>query len=142
MKKIIFSHLIGLVFLACYFGIVSNGHARSKRSESTTSQTWLSLLVVAMKTYRLDYGKYPEGSSYKIAQALLGKNPKEILYLDWYRTHLSQNGMLLDPWGTRYNIVVYNQDHIKVTSAGENKLFGDKDDQYIEIDGKDTKKKF
>ncbi|MCV6636665.1 type II secretion system protein GspG [Candidatus Albibeggiatoa sp. nov. NOAA] len=86
-------------------------------------------IAACIEYYRLDFGKYPQGTSVEISQALLGNNPKQFSYLDL--SLASQNG-ILDRWNTPYDIQVSANGAIKITSAGQNRIFGDKDDYIYE----------
>lgn len=75
---------------------------------------------VALRQYRSEFGSLPAGDSLAISRALTGANPKGVIFIE--RRVESQQGDLLDPWGTPY-VIYYAPEGFLVRSAGPNKRF-------------------
>lgn len=83
-------------------------------------------IAVALAEYFRLFGVYPNGGNLFIAKALAGENPMKIKILAF--KHVGNDGELLDPWGTPYDIQVTEDGRLRVQSAGPNLTWGDADD--------------
>ncbi len=87
-------------------------------------------LKVALQQYRAQYGGYPQGDNAMITKALMGDNPKNIIFFEPPQKRVTPTNSLLDPWGTPFNMQI-DGSTIKIRSAGPNRLFWDADDQFM-----------
>lgn len=96
-------------------------------------------LLAAIKSYHEEIKVYPEGNNARIAKQLQGDNPKKILFIDWPKGEINPAGELLDPWKTPYLIKIGADGDVRIRSAGEDKVFGTKDDMVFQknIAGRD-----
>ena len=85
-------------------------------------------LLHSLQFYQVEYGRYPSGDSSEISKALLGSNPKKIVFLNVYARSTNSTGQFVDPWGTPYEIAFGSNNHVTIRSAGQNKILGDADD--------------
>ena len=81
-------------------------------------------LFFALQQYKERVGSYPVGNNADVAQALLGKNPKNLIILVGRKQDLNTKGEFVDPWGTPLRIY-FSGEGILVRSAGPNKRFDD-----------------
>lgn len=89
--------------------------------------TWS--IASALNQYREEFGNYPDGKDNKsIADALFGKNPKQLTFLEKDPHYTNSRGELIDYWGTSYRFAFTNN-AVEVRSAGEDRVFGTADDQ-------------
>jgi hypothetical protein len=125
-------------------------HAIAKENSHPTDEQWLAAgidpkkiekparrvrlmiesIALALRDYREEYGSFPPGESSKeIADALFGKNPKKLAFLDNPRKRFTNSqGELIDPWGTPYHLI-FTEDNFEIKSAGADKRFGTGDDE-------------
>ena len=81
-------------------------------------------LFAGLQQYKENLGSYPVGGNAQVVNALLGKNPRNIMILVNLKTRLNDKGEMLDAWGTPLR--VYFSDHnILIRSAGPNRRFDD-----------------
>lgn len=88
-------------------------------------------IAQAIRSHRSEFGSYPPGDTPKnIADSLLGKNPKQMIFLESSSKHGFTNaqGELVDPWDTLYQFT-FTDDQFEIRSAGPNRQFGDQDDE-------------
>jgi type II secretory pathway pseudopilin PulG len=78
----------------------------------------------ALDSYRSTFGAFPAGESRAVFSALRGQNPQKLVFYQCRAESVSQDGLLLDPWGTPYK-VYFSGDEVLVRSAGPNKQFDD-----------------
>lgn len=91
--------------------------------------TDLKSVTNALEQYKELFGSYPEGDNFKVAKALLGGNPKQIVFLDNYKERFTDAaGALADTWETPLLIERDGNDQVRVRSAGPDRIFGNADD--------------
>ena len=81
-------------------------------------------LFIALQQYKERVGAYPVGNNFEVAQALGGKNPKNLIILVGRKKDLNSKGEIVDPWGTPLRIY-FSGEGVLVRSAGPNKRFDD-----------------
>ena len=80
-------------------------------------------IVMAIKTYRNEYGKWPcqtqsaadttyVTNNYLVISKLMGDNPKNKIFLSIQTNMLDSLGNFVDPWGTPYLICMDEHDNI------------------------------
>src|SRR5438552_1279798 len=85
-------------------------------------------LMAALQQYHMEFKAFPPGDSVEIQKALQGGNPRGLPFFQAGSRSLNNKGELLDPWGTPYRFTFSSTNRVVVTSAGKNRIFGDKDD--------------
>ena len=83
-------------------------------------------VATALNEFETTYKEIPSGNSAAIFRALYGSNPKSIIFLS--RGMTNDDGQMIDPWGTPYQIEILQQTNFTILSAGHDQKFGDKDD--------------
>jgi hypothetical protein len=86
-----------------------------------------SQLGSSMNNYRQTFGSYPTGENSNIVSKLAGNNSQKTIFLN-YRRSVEHPNEMVDPWGTPYQIEFSRQTNFIVRSAGQDKIFGTKDD--------------
>jgi hypothetical protein len=76
----------------------------------------------ALYKYQADCGAFPKGDNKAVLKALCGDNPAKEEFFRCGPEFLSQNGELLDPWGTPYRFD-FSAKGVTIRSAGPNKRF-------------------
>lgn len=80
-----------------------------------------SQLTWALKTYYAEYGTAPTRPHVEIIRALIGANPRKIVFLDPDLKQLNSSNELLDPWGLPYRIDTSDPANPRIYSFGPNK---------------------
>ena len=84
-------------------------------------------LETALLEYRKEMGRFPAGGADEILSALRGKNDKGQSFIEIPQTAVNEQGEMLDPWGTPFEITFDEQRRIpKIHSAGPNREFQEK----------------
>jgi len=89
----------------------------------------MRMLMFSLEQYRDAIGSYPVGDNTSIIQSLSGKNPKQMVFIEWLSQDTDSNGMFLDPWKNPYRLEVLQKDKVRITSAGPDRQFGTTDDE-------------
>jgi hypothetical protein len=84
-------------------------------------------LANALCSYESTYRRFPTGSPSQMVESLMGNNPQGIHFLN-VGIPLKHDGQLRDRWEIPYRITFESSNHFTIRSAGENMVFGDKDD--------------
>ena len=77
---------------------------------------------MALKAYYSEFGTSPTGTHSKIIRALLGSNPRSIVFYEPNPKQLTTGGELLDPWDIPYCIDTSDAAKPRIYSFGPNKL--------------------
>lgn len=78
-------------------------------------------IINALKAYRTEYGKNPDGDAAEIVKALRGKNPRHTVFMEVPPERISPGSGYLDPWDSAYKIDISNPDKPRVYSFGKDK---------------------
>jgi type II secretory pathway pseudopilin PulG len=114
-----------LVFSALEYRTDRNyGFIRTKVDESQ--------IATALEAYSTLYGAFPTGNTEAIERILSGedlngKNLQKIRFLT-FKGSVEHSNEMADPWGTPYAISFSSTNSFVISSAGKDKVFGDKDD--------------
>jgi hypothetical protein len=73
-------------------------------------------LKAEIKKYQYEFGSYPTGDYAQVLKKLFGDDPQNYEFLR------------VDPWGTPFAINFLSTNSFVISSAGQNKIFGDADD--------------
>ncbi len=111
-----------LSFLDLGMPFIREGEAKSRITVEIDG------LRVALRSYKVEFGNYPQGDNRAISRALTGQNPRNIVF---FISHESPDGDLLDPWGTPYKFY-FSSDEVLIRSAGPNKRFDDGVDKHFD----------
>lgn len=88
-------------------------------------------LGAAIKNYKNTHAKFSPGTGADIIKPLRGDNAERIQRIQFLVVHprrVNPRGAYFDPWVTSYSIEFPSSDHFEISSAGEDKLPGTKDD--------------
>jgi hypothetical protein len=103
-----------------------------RQNESIDSNvTRLRLVVTSIEMYKHDFGAYPGGDEKHITDSLVGKNPRQTVYIKGRRSYV-EDGRLIDVWRTPLRMKCDNETGVVVQSAGPNRVFDDSDDYHLE----------
>lgn len=83
----------------CIWLLAGAVHAAIRFKDSTTARTNSYTITAAMGTFRERYKRYPDGSAEEVLEALRGRNPEGVVFLE-LRSLMGQQ--LNDPWGEPY----------------------------------------
>ena len=97
--------------------------------EEAQPQADLEAIDAIFGLYRWAYKENPEGGDNReIVAALLGDNPRKLVFIPENHPLLSDSGELLDRWGTSYFFHKISDQVIDVTSAGPDRRQWSSDD--------------
>lgn len=123
MKKL----LIGAGVLAVLLTVASLfklGATLKASARQATFNEDVDKLFSGLQQYKENLGSYPVGGNAQVVNALLGKNPRNIMILVNLKTRLNDKGEMLDAWGTPLRIYFSDQ-NVLIRSAGPNRRFDD-----------------
>ena len=123
MKKILTGFLV-VFFVAGGAWAYLSWHQLQVAARTTQFNEDVDNLFYALQQYKERIGSYPVGSNAEVVQALLGKNPKNLIILVGKKKELNSKGEIIDPWGTPLRIY-FAGEGVLVRSAGPNKRFDD-----------------
>ena len=113
--------LVGLAI----FGPWSGGFGHSK---TETTQMEEAELARALNHYETVFQQFPTNNNAALVKQMTGENPQQLLFINLGATSTNQDGQLIDIWSTPYKFVFNSTNSFTITSAGENRTFGDADD--------------
>ena len=117
---------IGLLLLAGFIVVIvivirlptiSRDRMRMKRA---FAQNDLMTITSSLKFYIVEFGASPVGDQAQVMVALLGKNPRQIVFLEGDSKRFNPRGEFVDPWGHPYRFDASNMDFVWAYSFGEN----------------------
>jgi hypothetical protein len=127
MKRLIF-WLIPLAVIALLVAMLLPAETGPTLNKNARCRVVLREIQAEIGYYKYDFGSYPTGDCAQVLRELFGNNPQKIEFLSPQNMSVNQAGELLDPWGTPYIINFPSTNGFVISSAGKNKVFGDKDD--------------
>jgi hypothetical protein len=115
------------LLLVCIFllGPFLNG---SKAGKVTTTQNEEEQLGNAISQYTTVFQKVPTNDNAGLTRNLTGDNPQQMILLTLAESSTNKDGQMIDVWGTPYKFTFNSTKSFVITSAGENRTFGDTDD--------------
>ena len=113
--------LVGLAI----FGPWSGGVGRNK---TETTKLEEAELARALNHYESVFQQFPTNNNAALVKAMMGENPQQLMFLNLGATSTNHDGQLIDIWSTPYKFVFNSTNSFTITSAGENRTFGDTDD--------------
>jgi hypothetical protein len=124
--------VLGVVVLAILF--LPLRHTGHPVSNAVLCRRDVKMLAIGLADYRFYYDSFPTGNQAEVVKALLGTNPRQIVFMaaPYRKNSTNSFGEFLDPWGTPYEISVVSTNDIHIRSAGPNHQFGDIDDIHCE----------
>jgi hypothetical protein len=93
-------------------GPIKRGQAKSRLTQLTSS----------LAKYRTEYGSLPSGGNAEIIWALLGKNPRKIVFFEAQPDAFNSRNELTDPWGTPYCFDLANPETPRLWSCGRDRV--------------------
>jgi type II secretory pathway pseudopilin PulG len=127
MKRLIF-WLVALAIITLLVAMLLPAETGLPRNKNVRCKVVLRRLQAEINNYQNEFGSYPTGDCAQVLKKLFGDNPKKIEFLRPPNTFTNQIGEFLDPWGTPYAINFLSTNSFVISSAGKDKIFGDKDD--------------
>jgi hypothetical protein len=103
------------------------------RSKADTTHLEEVELANAVSRYATVFQHFPTNDNAGLTKMLTGDNPQQQLFLNLVPTSTNQDGRLVDIWSTPYKFTFLTTNRFTITSAGDNRMFGDTDD--IVFDG-------
>ena len=79
-------------------------------------------------------GYYPTGSNLDVTNALLGQNYQKVAFLPASHPRVSEQGQLIDQWGTPYDFHFESSTQVSIRSGGPDKEVYTDDDIILEIE--------
>jgi len=116
----------GFLLLAIY--LFSPLFATASRTKADTTQLEETELAMALNQYLLVFHQFPTNDNAFVAKSLTGDNGQQVTFLNLGPTSTNQNGQLIDIWSTPYKFTFHSTNSFTITSAGEDRTFGDGDD--------------
>jgi Type II secretion system (T2SS), protein G len=114
--------MFALLFACIMIAIATKGlFFLNEQFNRTRAHTTVVSLAAAVKQYKAEYGSLPTGTEAEIVRALLGDNPRKIVFFEPRPKDLNADGELLDPWGTPYYFDFSDPKIQKIYSVGKNK---------------------
>ncbi|MEM9080088.1 MAG: hypothetical protein AAGC74_05285 [Verrucomicrobiota bacterium] len=108
--------------------------SRQLHQTNSPPQADLEILSKLLTDYRLFFESNPVGSeNAEITAALLGQNPKQLIFLDPTLTAISPTGELLDRWGTPYIFHPLTSTEMDIRSLGPDRTLWTDDDLNLDL---------
>jgi hypothetical protein len=116
----------GLLLLCLYlftplFGVAGRSKADTTRLEEAE-------MANAIARYATVFQRFPADNNAALTKNLIGDNPQQVMFLNLVQTSTNKDGQLVDIWSTPYKFAFNSTNSFTITSAGENRTFGDTDD--------------
>lgn len=103
--------------------------------DDTTAEADIQVLNELFANYRLVLGGNPVGSDNpEIVAQLIGKNAKQLVLIAPSHPSLTEQGELLDRWGTPYYFHPLARDQMDIRSAGSDGKLWTRDDVSLGLD--------
>ena len=110
--------VISLVAAANYFRGTVCIYDRQSRTGSD-----LDAILTILRLYVSEYGALPDGDNDAVWKALRGENPRQIEFCPKTSASTGKElGVVLDPWGTPYQIDTSDRKSPRVYSFGKNRI--------------------
>ena len=113
--------LICLYLFTPLFGVANRSKADTTRLEELE-------LAKAIARYATVFQKFPADNNAALTKNLTGDNPQQVTFLNLVETSTNKEGQLVDIWSTPYKFVFDSANKFSITSAGDDRSFGDADD--------------
>jgi hypothetical protein len=86
-------------------------------------------VVWGCRLYHQEYGVLPATTTNSaLSRILFGDNPRKISFIEVDRLGTNTAGEVIDTWNTPLRITFPTTNSVRVESAGEDRVFGTKDD--------------
>lgn len=93
----------------------------------------IQILTSAVASYRQIFRENPiAGENREVVEALTGKNPYRMMFIDPTHPAINSDNQLVDRWNVPYEFHPVSRDHMEIRSAGVDQQFGTGDDIMIE----------
>lgn len=97
-------------------------------SKVTTTRSEEEQLGNAITQYAVVFKQYPTNDNAGLTKNLTGDNPQQLALITLSESSTNKDGQMVDVWGTPYKFTFNSTNSFSITSAGENRTFGDTDD--------------
>jgi hypothetical protein len=98
------------------------------RTKTDTTRLEEAEMANAISRYATVFQHFPADNNAALTKNLTGDNPQQLLFLKLVATSTNNDGQLVDIWSMPYKFVFNSTNSFTITSAGENRAFGDTDD--------------
>ena len=115
-----------LLLLCLYLFTPLFGVARRTKSDTTRLEE--AEMANAISRYATVFHRFPADNNAALTKNLIGDNPQQLMFLNLVETSTNKDGQLVDIWSTPYKFTFNSTNSFTITSAGENRAFGDTDD--------------
>ena len=116
----------GLLVIALY--LITPLFSVAQRSKADTTRLEEAELANAISRYTAEFQQFPTNDNAGLTKTLTGDNPQQLLFLNLVASSTNQDGRLVDLWSTPYKFTFVSTNRFTITSAGDNRMFGDTDD--------------
>jgi len=113
--------LVGIYLFTPFFGGSKGGTVSTTRNEEAQ-------LANAIAQYNVVFHNYPTSDNAGLTKNLTGENPQQLRLINLSETSTNKDGQMVDIWSTPYRFAFHSTNSFIITSAGENRTFGDADD--------------
>lgn len=112
--------LVGIYLFTPIFG--------GSTGAASTTQTEEAQLANAIAQYKVVFKQYPASDNAALTKNLTGDNPQQLRLINLSTASTNKDGQMVDIFGTPYKFTFNSTNSFIITSAGENRTFGDADD--------------
>jgi len=98
------------------------------RTKADTTRLEEAELAKAIDRYATVFQQFPADNNAALTRNLTGDNPQQLMLLNLVETSTNKDGQLVDIWSTPYKFAFNSTNRFTITSAGDNRMFGDPDD--------------
>ena len=116
----------GLLLIGIY--LFSPFFAGTARSKAETTQLEEVELAKALIHYATVFQQFPTNDNAGVVKALSGVNPQQLTFLNLGESSTNKDGQLIDVWSTPYKFTFDSTNRFVITSAGDDRTFGNTDD--------------
>ncbi|HEY8966050.1 MAG TPA: type II secretion system protein GspG [Candidatus Methylacidiphilales bacterium] len=125
--------ILGFVLLAMIAIRIAVAYS-GRNAGSPAEASFAIALGTAIHYYAHDNGDYPKGDNAAVARALLGENPRGIVYMEFEEGSAPPTDRgFLDSWGHPYEITQPEPDLMVIRSAGPDGKFQTADDVVLGV---------
>lgn len=127
LKLAVIGLLLALGWLA--YALVQMTDKVERKAHANHDAATESMIENACLNYMMEYNQFPPATDNKtLAAALLGDNPRHIVFLALTPSQLNADHEIIDQWGTPFRVSLQGGTGVRIVSAGPDKVFGTSDD--------------
>lgn len=119
VKRVVWA-IFGVVAVLIVVLVINDGPSR-RSPLLDQARLEVKVLEIGLLSYEKEYGKPLTGRPAEMVRALMGSNPKAIMFSDINYEHMSPEDVLLDPWKQPYHLDTTMPGQPRVYSSGPNR---------------------